>query len=58
MSFAKSIVVGSAMGEDMEAVEDEGEVGTDMEWWRLGGLVVVQRRKKNVWKPIPGCQRR
>jgi len=28
MSFAKSAVVGSAMGEDMEAVEDEGEVGT------------------------------
>jgi hypothetical protein len=33
------------MGEDIEAVEDEGEVGIDMEWWRLGGLVVVQRRK-------------
>jgi len=34
MSFAKSVVVGSAMGDDMWAVEDEGEVG-------IGGMVAA-----------------
>jgi len=47
MSFAKSAVVGSAMGEDMEAVEDEGEVGTDgvvAAGWAGGGAVEEEER--------------
>ena len=38
--LARSAVDGSAMGEDMEAVEDEGEVGTDgvvAARWASGG---------------------
>ena len=47
MSFAKSAVVGSAMGDDMEAVEDEGEVGTDgvaAAGWAGGGAVEEEER--------------
>jgi hypothetical protein len=55
MSFAKSTVVGSAMGEDMEAVEDEGEVGTDGSgggwvgwWWCSGGRRTPRSRYQVV----------
>jgi hypothetical protein len=47
MSFAKSTVVGSAMGEDMEAVEDEDEVGTDgvvAAGWAGGGAAEEEER--------------
>ena len=46
MSLAKSAVVGSAMGDDMEAVEDEGEVGTDgvaAAGWAGGGAAEEER---------------
>jgi len=46
MSLAKSVVVGSAMGDDMEAVEDEGEVGTDgvaAAGWAGGGAAEEER---------------
>ena len=46
-NLAKSVVVGSAMGDDMEAVEDEGEVGTDgvaAAGWAGGGAVEEKER--------------
>ena len=46
MSLAKSAVVGSAMGDDMEVVEDEGEVGTDgvaAAGWAGGGAAEEER---------------
>jgi hypothetical protein len=36
MSLAKSAIVGLAMGDDMEAMEDEGEVGAN-------GMVAAER---------------
>jgi hypothetical protein len=47
MSFAKSAMVGLAMGEDMEAVEDEGEVGTNgvaVAGWAGGGAAEEEER--------------
>jgi hypothetical protein len=58
MSLSKSAVVGSAMGDDMEAAEVwMVRLGWEV-WWWIDGVVVAHQRMKNAWKPISGCQGR